>query len=184
MKSKLEIIIGCMFSGKTTELIKRIRTANILFKNDIMIINHKNDDRYSMKSYVCSHDKEAIDAIPVLELTPLLFTTEFQDAKAIFIDEAQFFDDLYEFVMEALNTNKWIVVCGLDGDFQRKPFGEILNLIPLADSLCKLSALCTKCCDGTPAIFSQRKSIVQGRVLIGSENDYEPVCRTHYENLI
>ena len=184
MKSKLDIIIGCMFSGKTTELIKRIRTANILFKNNIMIINHKNDDRYSTKSYVCSHDKEAITAIPVIELTPLLFTSEFEDAKAIFIDEAQFFDDLYDFVTEALKHDKWVVVCGLDGDFQRKPFGQILNLIPISDSLCKLSALCTICNDGTPAIFSQRKISSSETVLIGSDNDYEPVCRSHYQNQI
>lgn len=182
MKSKLDIIIGCMFSGKTTELIKKIRTANILFKNEIMIINHKSDNRYSTKSYVCSHDQEAIVAIPVIELASLLFTTEFLDAKAIFIDEAQFFDDLYDFVYEALKHDKWIVVCGLDGDFQRKPFGQILNLIPICDSLCKLSALCTKCNDGTSAIFSQRKVVSSETVLVGSNNDYEPVCRSHYQN--
>lgn len=184
MHSKLDLIIGCMFSGKTTELIKKIRTANVLFKNNIMIINHQNDDRYSTKSYVCSHDKDAIEAVSVLELTHLLFTREFQDSKAIFIDEAQFFDDLYSFVSEALKHNKWVVVCGLDGDFQRKPFGQILNLIPISDSICKLSALCTKCNDGTPAIFSQRKSLSSEIVLIGSNNDYEPVCRSHYKNSI
>lgn len=182
MTSKLNIIIGCMFSGKSTELIKRIRTAKILYEDKIMIINHKSDNRYNDKSYICSHDKESLKALSLVELCPMLKTREYQEAKAVFIDEAQFFDDLCDFVKEALSHNKWIVVCGLDGDFERKPFGQILQLIPLSDSICKLSALCKRCNDGTPAIFSKRTSGASDLILVGSNNDYEPVCRYHYNN--
>jgi thymidine kinase len=148
-----------------------------------MILNHKNDNRYTSKSYVCSHDKESLTAIPVTELNSILFTSEFKDCKAIFIDEAQFFNDLYDFVTEALTYDKWVVVCGLDGDFERKPFGQILDLIPLCDSICKLSAMCTKCNDGTKAIFSQRIVENTDIIMVGSNHEYEPVCRKHY-NLV
>lgn len=180
MQSKLDVIIGCMFSGKSTELIKRIRTAKVLFENNLMVINHKSDNRYCEKSYICSHDKDKITAIQVHSLNHLLYSVEFSESKAIFIDEAQFFDDLYEFVMEALKYDKWIVVCGLDGDFQGAPFGEILRLIPVSDSICKLTALCTQCKDGTPAIFSKRKVNAIKKVMIGSTDSYEPVCRKHF----
>lgn len=181
MKSKLDIIIGCMFSGKSTELINRIRAARVLFRDDeIMIVNHESDIRYTSKSYICSHDQESTKAISVNKLRPLLYTEEFVSTRVVFIDEAQFFDDLHDFVNIALYHEKWVVVCGLDGDFERKPFGQILNLIPLSDSLCKLSALCKKCNDGTSAIFSRRISNTSQLLLVGSEKDYEAVCRYHF----
>lgn len=180
MNSKLDIIIGCMFSGKSTELIKRIRTARVIFKEKIMIVNHEIDNRYNNKCYICSHDMKSLNAISTSYLLPLLSTVDFADVNAIFIDESQFFDDLYEFVKCALKLNKWVVVCGLDGDFEQKPFGQILDLIPLSDSICKLSALCKQCNDGTPAIFSKRTTYTSELVEVGSENCYEPVCRRHF----
>jgi thymidine kinase len=170
-----------MFSGKTNELIKQIKTSQIMFGDQIMIINHKNDDRYDVNGNVCSHDKNSFNAISLTTLTPILFTQKFHEAKAIFIDEAQFFEDLYDFVNEALEQKKRVVVCGLDGDYERKPIGQILQLIPLADSVNKLSALCKRCNYGTLAIFSKRITRSTEKVVIGNENTYEPVCRYHFE---
>ena len=169
-----------MFSGKSSKLIKRIQMAKVLFGDKILIINHTNDNRYTTESDICSHNKESVPSVSVKSLSPLTDTIKYHESKAIFIDEAQFFDDLYDFTITALNHNKLVVVCGLDGDYERKPFGQILSLIPLSDSVCKLSALCNRCNNGTSAIFSKRIGNGSAQILIGSVEEYEPVCRYHY----
>jgi thymidine kinase len=102
-----------------------------------------------------------------------------RSAEVILINEGQFFSDLYEVVVDMLNHNKKVYVCGLDGDFERKKFGSILDLIPLCDKVSKLTSLCSSCKDGTPAIFSMRLTEEKEQTIVGS-NNYIPVCRKCY----
>ena len=104
-----------------------------------------------------------------------------RNAEVILINEAQFFDDLRICVESMLAENKKIYIFGLDGDFQRKKFGDVLDLIPLCDSVIKLTSLCNMCKDGTPGIFSLRLTKETEQMLIGSDN-YIPVCRSCYNN--
>jgi thymidine kinase len=102
-------------------------------------------------------------------------------SNVILINEGQFFPDLFEFVNELLKEDKKVYVCGLDGDFERKKFGQILDLIPLCDKVTKLTSLCSICKNGTPGIFSKRISTEKQQTVVGSDN-YIPVCRNCYEN--
>ena len=102
-------------------------------------------------------------------------------AEVILINEGQFFTDLYEIVIDMLNHNKKIYICGLDCDFERKKFGYILDLIPLCDKVNKLTSLCSLCKDGTPAIFSMRLSNEKEQTIVGTDN-YIPVCRKCYQD--
>jgi thymidine kinase len=104
-------------------------------------------------------------------------------AEVILINEGQFFPDLYEIVVDMLNKNKKVYICGLDGDFERKKFGFILDLIPLCDKVIKLTSLCSICKDGTPAIFSMRLTEEKEQTIVGSTN-YIPVCRKCYNKNI
>jgi len=101
-------------------------------------------------------------------------------SSVILINEGQFFSDLFEFVNKLLVEGKKVYVCGLDGDFERKKFGTMLDLIPLCDKVNKLSSLCSLCRDGTPGIFSMRLTQETQQTVVGSEN-YIPVCRECYE---
>lgn len=169
-KPYLKIVMGCMFSGKTTHLIK---TASELNENDILIINHTSDTRYSSEM-LSSHDKVEI---PCLFLD-YLFDVYAKNiiAKYIFINEAQFFPDLYDFVVALLAENKSVFVYGLDGDYKQKPIGQILDLIPLCDSCEKLVAKCEVC--GEPAIFSKRiAGAAAEQILVGQKESYIPTCR-------
>lgn len=99
----------------------------------------------------------------------------------VLINEGQFFGDLTSVVTELLQTRKKVYVCGLDGDFRRKKFGHILDLIPLCDKITKLTSLCSKCRDGTPGIFSMRLTDSTNQTMVGSDT-YIPVCRKCYES--
>jgi thymidine kinase len=112
-------------------------------------------------------------------ITDILDTLE--NSQVIIINEGQFFDDLYTTVVSLLSRGKKIYVGGLDGDFERKKFGQILDLIPLCDKVTKLTSLCSQCKDGTPGIFSMRLTSEKQQTLVGSDN-YIPVCRKCYEN--
>ena len=108
-------------------------------------------------------------------------TSHFESADTIFIDEAQFFADLYEFVKSAVEThNKNVVVIGLDGDSDRENFGQIYKLIPLCDDIIKLKALCSVCKDGTPGIFSKKLINSSSKIDVGSNGKYIAVCRKCY----
>lgn len=106
-----------------------------------------------------------------------------QNSKVLIIDESQFFPDLLEFVLYAVESlSKHVIVVGLDGDANRKPFGQILNLIPLADSITKLKSYCTACADGTAALFSfyKKGSDKKEQVCVGGADVYTPLCRKHF----
>jgi thymidine kinase len=175
----LEIVIGPMFSGKTSyvySLVKRYRSVGV----SVVVIKPSEDNRYSILPEIVTHDGIRFECImtnkPLMELD-----FEFTKAKVIVIEEAQFFDDLLLFARCMVeNFSKNVIVVGLDGDYNRKPFGQILKCIPIADKVTKLTALCSRCSDGTPALFSHRKIDEGGQVLVGGTDKYEPLCRECY----
>lgn len=177
----LDIKIGPMFSGKSTTLLKETRLLDEL-ELEYIIINHINDERYG-KNVVSTHNKEQKECISLKDITNLLetdnmYNEKYNKVKYIFIEEAQFFEDLKEFIIRAVDIDKKIVyVYGLDGSSNRKMFNPIYDIIPLSDNIKKLKALCKKCKDGTPAIFTKRKINTGGEILVGTSDIYESVCR-------
>jgi thymidine kinase len=174
----LHLILGPMFSGKTTRLIQEYRKRTYI-KESVAVINYAEDTRYD-STQLSTHDKVMVPCIQTLMIRDVLH--KLADVNTIFINEGQFFADLYETVIELVETmGKNVYVYGLDGDFTRSIFGDMYRLIPLCDSMIKLSALCSHCRDGTPAIFSHRITQEQQQVSIGSDN-YIPLCRKCYRS--
>ena len=186
----LELIIGPMYSGKTSELLeiyKKCKFCSI----PVTIVNHVFDKRYH-ETMVSSHDKNMAPCIQANKLNDVWKKNEVQTEKenyayqllqssnVILINEGQFFSDLYEVVIDMLKKDKKIYICGLDGDFQRNKFGSMLELIPYCDKVTKLTSLCSLCKDGTPGIFSMRLTSETEQTVVGSEN-YIPVCRNCYD---
>lgn len=182
----LTLILGPMFSGKSSAIVQRIRRAQILGWKTLNITSNI-DTRYDISgSRIVTHDKAYVEAVGVKVLEGLCDGEDYRSARLIVIEEAQFFSGLYEFVVKAVeNDGKDVIVVGLDGDSERKPFGEILELIPLADEVVRLSALCKLCGDGTPALFT---ALVNGvktdQICVGGSDMYRPMCRKHYLNNI
>lgn len=175
--SYLEIIVGPMFSGKTSKLLevyKQCKFCDI----SVVIINYELDKRYH-DTMVSSHDKIMAPCIQANKLQDIIKNDEVINSEVILINEGQFFGDLYNIVIELLNKGKKIYIGGLDGDFERKKFGQILDLIPLCDKITKLTSLCSICKNGTPGIFSMRLTEEKEQTVIGSDN-YIPVCRNCY----
>ena len=181
MTSKLELIIGPMFSGKTTEIIKR---ANLLKKinKKILIIKPILDNRYN-ENKITSHNLKCIDCKNISKLNEIT-DDEINSVDTLIIDEGQFFNDLLEMVTKWLNNNSVnIIIAGLDGDFKQNPIGQILNLIPLSDDCIKLKSVCNKCNNNTPAPFTHRINKSSNIIFIGGSESYIPVCRKHYNEL-
>ena len=177
-ESYLELIVGPMFSGKTSYLVnifKQCKFCNI----PVVVINHSFDNRYD-DSLLSTHDKVMIPCIKTEKLFDVSDNFELTYAEVILINEGQLFGDLYVFVEKMLHHGKKIYVCGLDGDFKRQKFGQILDLIPLSDNIIKLSSMCSLCKNGKPGIFSHRISSEKEQVVIGADN-YIPVCRNCYQ---
>lgn len=191
----LEIIIGPMYASKTTRLVeiyKQCKFCNI----SVAVVNHCIDNRYD-DEMLSTHDKimipcikterlfdiwaEHIDMEDNIAIVPRIKDkVKIATSDVILINEGQFFPDLEEFVKCLLNENKHVYICGLDGDFERKKFGQILDLIPLCDKVHKLHSLCSICKNGTKGIFSMRTTNEKEQTIVGSEN-YIPVCRNCYE---
>ena len=177
---KLELYIGPMFSGKSTELIKNVRLNKVLNRK-VLVVKPAIDVRYDSNRIV-SHSGEKEDCVTTNDLEDIKDNLILEH-DIIIIDEGQFFKSLKKMCLKWVEEfNKYIIVGGLDGDFQRKPMGEILDLIPYADKYIKLCALCKYCGDGTKAIFSKRISSENSQVLIGGNDIYVSVCRYHYNN--
>jgi thymidine kinase len=178
----LELIIGPMFAGKSSAIIRLVnRYKSIGFP--ILLVSHASDTRYSEIPAVVNHDHVSIPCKHWSSLMDHLGDADYQEAQIVVIEEAQFFPRLREFVVHAVDVDKKnVVVVGLDGDADRKAFGEILNLVPLADSIQKVSAFCADCRDGTEALFSycKRADEKQGQVCVGGSDVYMPLCRHHY----
>jgi len=141
-----------------------------------LVLKSAKDNRYASDEVV-SHDGAKRSCIALKELRKLP-STEFKETDVIAIDEAQFFPDLLSFCQKRADEGKHVVVAGLDGDFRRRRFGETLDLIPIADSVTKLTAKCSFC--GTEAPFTLRKVAREEQTLIGGSDMYLPVCREHY----
>ena len=180
---RIDVIIGCMFSGKSTEIIRQYKRYLSIGKN-VLLINHKCDNRYG-EGVVSSHDKMQLNCVSCSKLFNLIDEDVFINADIIMIEEAQFFKDLFNFVINAADVlNKVVIISGLDGDYKRKPFGDILKLIPHAENVTKLKALCKICNNGTPGCFTMRIVCNDNQLLVGGIDSYIPVCRSHYlENL-
>jgi thymidine kinase len=172
-----------MFSGKSTEIIQRIRKHRIIGHN-MLIINHAKDIRYSSDAAVVSHNNEREVAVSCSKLSDMFNMPTYATADIIFIEEAQFFPDLYDTVFKAVeNDYKHLVVAGLDGDYLRQPF-DTIKLIPIANDVIKLKALCAICKNGNPALFSKRlDSSVFTREVVGGADKYIPVCRHHIHTI-
>ncbi len=177
-KTRIEIILGCMFSGKSTELLRRCNRYSAIGKK-VLLINSQNDTRTG--NSIKTHQNVRQEAVKVHNLLPDVIDSEnFKDSEVIGIDEAQFFEDLYEFVIKAEKYGKTIIIAGLDGDFNRKRFGQILDCIPLCDTVEKLSAMDMVSKDGTPAIFTKRIVNKDSQILVGSDDYYVAVSRKNY----
>jgi thymidine kinase len=178
---KLELIIGPMFSGKSTELIRRIRLLQKIDKK-VLVVKPILDNRY-ISDKITSHNFESVEC-KVLNRLDDISDQEIVEYDTIVVDEGQFFPDLLETVVRWVdNFPINIIVGGLDGDFQRQPIGQILNLIPYSDKCQKLNSLCNICKDGTEASFSFRCVKSNDKVLVGGAESYLPVCRNHYLEL-
>jgi thymidine kinase len=169
----LHIIMGNMFSGKTTETIRRLKRYKVIGKN-IMVINSQKDTR-SIEDVLRTHDNVTFRCVKTNDLS----LVNIDDADIIAIDEAQFFTGLKRFVEKALEVNKTVMLAGLDGDYKQRKFGELLDCIPLADEVTKLSAMCMDCMDGTPGPFTKRTVKCDKLELVGGVDMYKAVCRKH-----
>ncbi|KAK6918758.1 Thymidine kinase [Dillenia turbinata] len=179
---EIHVIIGPMFAGKTTALLRRIKTEGSNGRNVAMIKSSK-DTRYGLDSIV-THDGAKF---PCWALDNLMSFEEnfgvhaYDKLDVIGIDEAQFFEDLYDFCCKAADRDgKTVILAGLDGDYLRKRFGSVLDVVPLADSVTKLTARCELC--GKKAFFTLRKTQDTRTELIAGADVYMPVCRQHYVN--
>jgi thymidine kinase len=165
--------MGGMFSGKSTELIRRVKRRNII-NNSILVINSSKDTR-SLENVVRTHDSQTFDCVK----TATLSDVSIEKYDVIAIDEAQFFTGLRTFVEFALGHDKHIILAGLDGDFKQMKFGELFDVIPLANDVLKLCALCMDCKDGTLGPFTKRclNDDDTQQELIGGNEIYKAVCR-------
>ncbi len=169
------MICGSMFSGKTEELIRRLKRAKFA-RQRVEIFKPAIDTRYA-ESDVVSHDSHSIASTPVdASASILLFTSEID---VVGIDEAQFFDEgLVEVCNELANNGIRVIVAGLDMDFRGKPFGPMPALCAIADEVSKVHAICVKC--GSLASYSHRTVKNDKQVMLGEMQEYEPLCRTCY----
>lgn len=202
----LEIILGGMYAGKTSRLVEIYKQC-VFCNIPVVVINHSIDTRYDSTNsdfvsdgdFVTTHDQIKIPCLKLNNLFDIWYhydtknkgtRNELRDelkeqiasvvkSDVILINEGQFFAGLEEFVRLLLEKGKKIYVCGLDGDFKRERFGQILDLIPLCDKVTKLTSLCAICKNGTPGIFSKRITKQEEQTLVGSDN-YIPVCRKCY----
>ena len=177
----LKIILGSMFSGKTSELLNIYKLYQ-LCDISCCVINHSCDKRYH-ESLLSSHDKIMIPCITTEKIGEILKEKNIEKYKVFLINEGQFFKGLYETVKTLVEKyKKTVYVCGLDGDFARKKFGEILDLIPIADEVVKKKALCMGCKNGNFGIFTQRITNETKQTIIGSHN-YRSVCRNCFSKI-
>jgi thymidine kinase len=168
----IEVVVGSMFSGKTEELIRRLRRAQIA-NQKVAIFKPSIDTRYSTTEVV-SHQGSSIPSTSVTNSQMILLLA--QDVKVVAIDEAQFFDaGIVDVARTLANEGVRVVVAGLDMDYTGKPFGPIPALLSIAEFVTKVHAICQKC--GSLANYSFRKAAVSSQVLLGEKDTYEPRCR-------
>ncbi len=173
---RIEVVCGSMFSGKTEELIRRMRRAQFA-RQRVEIFKPSIDVRYSEEDVV-SHDQKHIQSTPIDSSTSILLLAG--DIDVVGIDEAQFFDDgLVDVCNELAYRGVRVIIAGLDMDFRGKPFGPMPALCAIADEVTKVHAICVRC--GSLAYVSHRKVAGDRRVLLGETQEYEPLCRECYQ---
>lgn len=174
-RGSIEVICGSMFSGKTEELIRRLKRARIA-NLKVEIFKPALDIRYNEEAVV-SHDANSIGSFPIDHSQKILLLADQVDV--VGIDEAQFFDDQIVSVCESLAARGIrVIVAGLDMDYLGKPFGQMPQLLAVADFITKLHAICVKC--GNLANISYRKAADDSHILLGATDSYEPRCRKCY----
>lgn len=181
----LEVILGPMFSGKTSRLLEIYRKYKGVRGKNVVVINHYTDDRYGENTELYTHSRDKIPCLPLKQLKDFeIPKNEPSNQTVLLINEGQFFTDVDVMVPKFVEEyNMRVFVCGLDGDFRRRKIGNIMNLIPYADNITKLTSLCRGCngeC-GKPALFTHRVSKETEQVVIGSDN-YIPLCRKCYNS--
>jgi len=175
----IEVITGSMFSGKTEELIRRLKRAKIA-RQKVEIFKPIVDNRYR-ETAVVSHDENTIQSTPVTDSSKILDLA--YDVQVVGIDEAQFFDDgLIDVCNKLADRGIRVIVAGLDMDYKGRPFGPIPGLMAIAEYITKVHAICQRC--GDLAQYSFRKSEEEDLVLLGEMDEYEPLCRKCYLNAI
>ncbi len=173
---RIEVVCGSMFSGKTEELIRRLKRAKFA-KQNVEIFKPAIDTRYSYIDVV-SHDQHSIPSTPIDNSSSIALLSS--DIDVVGIDEAQFLDDgLIDVCNDLANRGIRVIVAGLDMDFQGKPFGPIPALCAIADEVTKVHAICVKC--GSLAYISHRLVANDKRVFLGEQTEYEPLCRECYK---
>ena len=186
--SYLELILGPMYSGKTSQIIYLYEYC-LEHKISVCVINHALDKRYS-DNMLSTHDGKMIPCINLNNLNDIYDNPTngrlINYSKIVLINEGQFFNDLFEFTNNLLDTTnpnrfKQVYICGLDGDFKRNKFGQLLDLIPYCDNVTKLHSICKRCLNDNEqnAIFSHRITCEKDQTLIGS-SAYIPLCRCCY----
>jgi thymidine kinase len=174
----IEVICGSMFSGKTEELIRRLKRATFA-KQNVEIFKPSIDVRYS-ESEIVSHDSHSIPSTPVENSASIILLSG--DADVVGIDEAQFFDDgLVAVCNQLANQGVRVIIAGLDMDFRGEPFGPIPALCAIADDVQKVHAICLNC--GRTATYSHRIVEEESRVFLGEKKEYQPLCRICYNHL-
>ena len=185
----LEVIVGCMFSGKSEELTRRLKRAKIAGQS-VIAFKPKIDDRYSSNE-IASHSGQTFESFPISKSLDIAYyiSSHMPDAEVIGIDEAQFFDDQLISIVEILSRKQRVLVAGLDMDYKGNPFGPIPHLMAVSDSVSKLTAICVskdsfgRIC-GEPATRSYRLSSKDSGniVQVGAVDSYQARCRKCWEN--
>ena len=172
----IEVIVGCMFSGKTEELIRRLRRAEIA-RQKVSIFKPKIDNRYSA-DHIVSHSEARLLSKAVEKSSEIMQLAH--DAQVVGIDEGQFFDmGIVEVAEQLANQGKRVVIAGLDQDYRGKPFEPMPQLLAVAEYITKTLAICVVC--GNPADRTQRTTPSSERVLVGAKDSYEARCRRCFE---
>jgi thymidine kinase len=179
----LELILGPMFSGKTSTL-KKIYDQCMYCNMPVMVINYEADNRYCDASFMSTHDKIMIPCVKGVSILEILEQNKekVNESEVILINEGQFFKDIDIVIHLVENLHKRVYNCGLDGDFKKNKIGSLLDLIPHCDNVYKLKSLCSECRNGKSGLFSYRITDETDQVVIGVEN-YKPVCRACFERL-
>ena len=178
-RGRIEVICGSMFSGKTEELIRRMKRAQFA-KQRVEIFKSSIDTRYSEENVV-SHDQNTIRSTPIDSSGNILLLAS--DIDVVGIDEAQFLDDgLMDVCNQLANNGVRVIVAGLDMDYKGVPFGPIPALCAVADEVTKVHAICVKC--GALAYVSHRLIADDHRVMLGEQQEYEPLCRECYQKAL
>ncbi len=168
----IEVVCGCMFSGKTTELIRRIEVCQHAGQK-VQVFNSSKDKRYAVRA-IATHDLKTIEAVHVDKPEEILNLLK-KETEVVALDEVNFFSrDISNVALQIASMGKRVICCGLDLDYQAVPFESTARLLAVADNVTKLAARCTRC--GKPATRTQRLVDVKARIYVGGADDYEARC--------